>query len=74
MLYDDTSMSDATNTSSTSYAGIINQRTLQDEVFYENVRVSFLKQSASYLGLDLDEHAAALMRSTVVNSTATVVE
>ena len=74
MLYDDTSMSEAKNTSSTSYAGIINQRTLQDDVFYENVRVRFLKQSASYLGVDLDERAASLMSSTAVNSTATVVE
>lgn len=74
MLYDDTSMSEAKNTSSTSYAEIINQRTLQDDVFYENVRVRFLKQSASYLGVDLDERAASLMSSTAVNSTATVVE
>ena len=62
MLYDDTSMSDAKNTSSTSYAGIKNQRTLQDDVFYENVRVRFLKQSANYLGVDLDDSAMALIR------------
>ena len=62
MLYDDTSMSDAKNTSSTPYAGIKHQRTLQDDVFYENVRVRFLKLSASYLGVDLDECATALMR------------
>ena len=70
MLYDDTSMSDAKNTSSTSYARLINQRTLQDDVFYENVRVRFLKQSASYLGVDLDDCTTPLMRSTAVNSSA----
>ena len=74
MHYDDTSMSDAKNTSSTSYAVLINQRTLQDDVFYENVRERFLKQSASYLGVDLDDHATALMRSSAVNCTAAVVK
>jgi hypothetical protein len=56
MINNDTPMSSA-NTTSTSYAGLINQRTLQDDVFYENVRVRFLKQSASYLGADLNDSA-----------------
>jgi len=68
MLYDDTSMSHAKNSPSTSYAGLTNQRTLQDDVFYENVRVRFLKQSANYLGVDMDDRETALMRSTAVNS------
>ena len=74
MLYNDTYMSDAKKTSSTSYAELINQRALKDELFYENVRVRFLKQSASYLGADLDDHTTALMRSTSVNRTDIVVK
>ena len=74
MLYDDTYMSDAKNRQSTSYAGLINQRTLQDKAFYENVRVRFLKQSASYLGVDLDDRTTALARSTTANSTVAVVK
>lgn len=55
MINNDTSMSSANNTPSTSYAGLINQRTLQDDVFCENVRVRFLNESARYLGADLDD-------------------
>ena len=55
MINNDTSMSSANNTPSTSYAGLINQRTLQDDVFYENVRVRFLEESARYLGADLGD-------------------
>jgi len=74
MLYDDTSMSNAKNSSSTSYAGLTNQRALQDDVFYENVRVRFLKQSANYLGVDLDDRETALMRSTAVYSATAVIK
>jgi len=74
MFYDDTSMSDAKNSPSASYAGLINQRRLQNDVFYENARMRFLKQSANYLGIDLDDRTTALMRSTVVNNTAAVIK
>lgn len=63
MINNDTPMSSANNTPSTSYAGLINQRTLQDDVFYENVRVRFLKASARYLGADLDDNTIISMSS-----------
>ena len=64
MINNDTPMSSANNnTPSTSYAGLINQRTLQDDVFYENVRVRFLQESARYLGVDLDDSTIISMSS-----------
>ena len=61
MINNDTPMSSANKTPSTSYAGIINQRTLQDDVFFESVRVRFLKQSAAYLGANLKDSAIESM-------------
>jgi len=72
MINNDTPMSSANNTPSTSYAGLINQRTLHDDVFYENVRVRFLKQSASYLGADLDDSTIESICSTSRTNTAAV--
>ena len=71
MINNNTPMSSANNTLSTSYAGLINQRTLQDDEFYENVRVRFLKQSASYLGTDLDDSTIESICSTTLTNTAT---
>jgi hypothetical protein len=72
MINNDTPMSSANNTPSTSYAGLIHQRTLQDDVFYENVRVRFLMQSASYLGADMDDSTIESICSTSLSNTATV--
>jgi len=59
MIINDTPMSSAKKTPSTSYAGMINQRALKDDDFYENVRVFFLQQSARYLGADMDDNTIA---------------
>jgi len=72
MINNNTPMSSANNTLPTSYAGLINQRTLQDYVFYENVSMRFLKQSASYLGADLDDCTIASICSAPLTNTATV--
>ena len=72
MIKNDTPLSSANNTTSTSYAGVINQHALQDDVFYENVRVLFLKQSASYLGADLNDSAIESICSTSPGYTETV--
>ena len=63
MIINETPMSSVTSTPSTSYAGIVNQRTLQDDVFYENVRLRFLGESARYLGADLDDSTIKSMCS-----------
>ena len=63
MIINETPMGSVTSTPSTSYAGIINQRTLQDDVFHENVRLRFLRESARYLGADLGDSTIKSMCS-----------
>jgi hypothetical protein len=63
MINNATQWSVANNTPATSYAGLINQRTLQDDVFYKNVRVRFLNESARYLGADLGDSTIISMSS-----------
>ncbi len=70
MINNDTPMSSANNTPSTSYAGLINQRTLQDDVFYENVRARFLQESARYLSADLGDSTIESVCSTTLTNTA----
>lgn len=68
MANNDIPLSSANHMTSISYAGLINQCRRQDDDFYENVRLRFLKQSASYLGADLNNSAIESIYSTSHNN------
>lgn len=68
MANNDIPLSSANHMTSISYAGLINQRRRQDDEFYENVRLRFLKQSASYLGVDLNSSTIESIYSTSHNN------